>query len=62
MMPLLNKSQPTISLHLSILAREGIITGRKVGRKVLFSISDDRILNIMEIIRSEDYYEKAISD
>jgi ArsR family transcriptional regulator len=50
--PLIGQSQPTVSRHLGLLEESGVIKSRKDGVKVLYQISDSKILEIFEIISS----------
>lgn len=45
-------SQSNISQHLSILRDKGILACRKDANKVYYRISDERILKLMESMRS----------
>ena len=46
----LDTPQSTISQHLSILKNAGIIKGKRCGLEVFYSISNDKIKNIIEEI------------
>ena len=46
--PIVNKSQPTVSIHLNSLERLGILASRREGRKTIYSISDPRIRTLIE--------------
>jgi ArsR family transcriptional regulator len=43
-------SQSAISQHLARLKEEGIVKSRRDGRKILYSISDMTVRNIIEIL------------
>jgi len=44
---LVKRAQPTISLQLKYLVKTGILSSRKEGKKVLYKISDPRIIKLM---------------
>jgi DNA-binding transcriptional ArsR family regulator len=48
--PYARKSQPNVSLHLKKLEQAGILKSRKDGTKVIYSIADRKVLEIMEIL------------
>ncbi len=41
--------QPNISRHLSILKKEGILTSRKEGLKVIYKINDPRVYELLDV-------------
>ncbi len=45
-------SQSTISQHLKLMRNEAIVTRQKEGVKNFYSLTDDRIVDGMEIIRA----------
>jgi ArsR family transcriptional regulator len=45
--PLIGQSQPTVSRHLSLLEENGILVSRKNGVRVLYQISDPKVLEII---------------
>lgn len=49
LLPVLGVDQSAISRHLSILRNAGLITGRKRGVNVFFSIRDDRVLELIKL-------------
>lgn len=49
---ILEVSQPTVSHHLRILRERGLLTAERDGTSVYYSLSDPRILEAMEILRS----------
>jgi ArsR family transcriptional regulator len=49
LLPILGIDQSAISRHLSILRNAGLIRGRKQGVNVYFSISDERVLKLLEL-------------
>ncbi len=48
--PALNIEQPNVSRHLSILKKEGIVSSRKEGLKVIYRVNDPRIFEILELV------------
>ena len=48
--PELEVVQPLVSRHLGILKKNGLIIDRKEGNKRFYSLTDDRILEIVEVI------------
>lgn len=46
-----NTSQSNISQHLALLLERRILSNRKLGNQVLYSISDDRILSLIGNMR-----------
>lgn len=46
--PLIGQSQPTVSRHLSLLEENGILVSRKDGVKMLYQISDPKVLEIID--------------
>ncbi len=44
------KAQPTVSLHLKLLQLNNIITSRKQGKFILYSVSNTKIKNILEVL------------
>jgi DNA-binding transcriptional ArsR family regulator len=50
--PYTGKSQPNISQHLKILRMTGLINERKDGTKIMISISNQRIYEIIDMIEN----------
>ena len=48
--PHTGKSQPNVSLQLKRLEEAGILSSRKDGTKVMYSIDDQRILKILNLL------------
>jgi DNA-binding transcriptional ArsR family regulator len=46
----LGLSQPNVSQHLKILKDAGLISGRRTGTKICYSLADDRIERILDLI------------
>lgn len=42
------KSQPTVSIHLGILRKAGLVKTRRDGKMIIYSLKDDRIKELME--------------
>ena len=49
---LLNMPQPTVSRHLSILRQRGIVTCERDGTSMVYSLTDHRIVEVLDIMRS----------
>jgi ArsR family transcriptional regulator len=49
--PLTKKAQPTISQHLKILENAGIIKSRKEGKMILYSVTNPKIFDLIEIAK-----------
>jgi ArsR family transcriptional regulator len=45
--PLIGQSQPTVSRHLSLLEENSVLISRKDGVKMLYQISDPKVLEII---------------
>ncbi len=48
--PALEIEQPNVSRHLAILKKEGILSSRKDGLKVIYRVNDGRIFQVLDII------------
>ncbi len=44
----IDKSQSTVSHHLNILRKEGILNGRKEGKWIHYSLSNENIVNYLD--------------
>lgn len=44
--------QPTVSQHLSVLRERAVVTRRKEGVKSYYSVTDERIYNAIDIMRT----------
>jgi len=51
--PSSGKAQSTVSRHLRILEEAGIVTSRKDGKMILYSIARDEVRSILEIVGLE---------
>ena len=49
--PFTKKSQPNVSQHLKVLKNAGIITERKEGTRIMVSVSNDIIYNILDQVK-----------
>ncbi len=49
--PFTKKSQPNVSQHLKVLKNAGIITERKEGTRIMVSVSNDMIYNILDQVK-----------
>jgi ArsR family transcriptional regulator len=50
--PLIKQSQPTMSRHLSLLEEHGILISHKDGVKMIYSIADPNVSQIIELAAS----------
>jgi ArsR family transcriptional regulator len=50
--PFIGQSQPTVSRHLNILERNGILLRRKEGTKTFYKIADEKVLSILDFAKS----------
>lgn len=48
--PVMDKSQSTISQHLQILTNAGVLEYRKDGQRSLYKLKDERIRKIFELV------------
>jgi len=49
--PLTKKAQPTVSQHLKILENAGIVKSRKEGKMVIYSVTNPKIFDLIEIAK-----------
>ncbi len=54
--PLIEQSQPTVSRHLKLLEEAGLIKSRKEGTRVIYTVVDPHIFNLLDAI-DEDMIE-----
>ncbi len=45
----LDRSQPNISQHLSILRDRGVVTGERDGARVCYRLADPRVADLLEL-------------
>jgi ArsR family transcriptional regulator len=50
--PYIGQSQPTVSRHLNILERNGVLLRRKEGTKTFYKIADEKVLSILDFAKS----------
>ena len=50
--PIIGQSQPTVSRHLGLLEKNGILFGRRDGVKMLYRISAPSVSKIVELATS----------
>lgn len=48
--PLIAQSQPTVSRHLKLLEEAGLLVSRKVGTKMFYKATDERVFNIIDAL------------
>ncbi|HLF29227.1 MAG TPA: metalloregulator ArsR/SmtB family transcription factor [Anaerolineae bacterium] len=48
----LNVSQPTISRHLKVLRERGMVTAERFGASVMYSLSDRRVIEALDLMRA----------
>lgn len=44
--------QPTISRHLKVLRERGMVTAKRDGQSVFYSLTDARIINALDLLRA----------
>ncbi|MHA2060639.1 MAG: ArsR/SmtB family transcription factor [Candidatus Ranarchaeia archaeon] len=49
--PAIGKAQSTISQHLELLVRSGILANRQDGSRTLYKIADSRVFGILKSVR-----------
>ncbi len=47
--PALDIEQPNVSRHLSVLKKEGIVSSRKDGLKVIYRVNDESIYELLDL-------------
>ena len=50
--PMIGQSQPTVSRHLNLLEESGVIKSRRDGVRMLYKISDPKVLEIIDLATS----------
>ena len=48
----LNIQQPTLSQQLTVLREEGLVSTRREGKYIYYSVSDLKVLKVMEVLYS----------
>jgi ArsR family transcriptional regulator len=56
-MDALSLTQPTISHHMKVLQHAGLVTGRKDGKWMHYSINQDRIDEVCSFIKNLTFYK-----
>jgi DNA-binding transcriptional ArsR family regulator len=58
--PQIGLEQPNVSRHLAILRKEGILSSRKDGLKVIYWVRDPRAFQLFELSREmlQNYWEE----
>ncbi len=46
----LNERQPLISQHLAILKDSGLVEAKRMGNRIQYNISDERIIDVISLI------------
>ncbi len=49
--PMTDKSQPTVSQHLRILSEANILESRKEGTSIYYKIKDKKFMEIIQMLR-----------
>jgi DNA-binding transcriptional ArsR family regulator len=60
--PALEIEQPNVSRHLAVLKREGIISSRKDGLKMIYKVKDPKVFDLLDLsktILQEHWREKT---
>ncbi len=47
-----NIPQPTISRHLKILRERGLVTSRRDGQYIHYSLADERVIDALDLLRA----------
>jgi len=50
LVPKVGRAQPTVSQHLKILSEAGVLSQRREGRNILYSIKDRRVLKLIKCL------------
>lgn len=48
--PLLDVEQPTLSKHLSVLRRRGLVASRRDGQKIIYRLSGSRVTEVIDAV------------
>lgn len=46
----LSEKQPLISQHLAILRNSGLVDTKRIGNRIQYSISDDKVVDVIKIM------------
>lgn len=44
--------QPSVSRHLRVLRESGLVSGQREGHSVIYSLTDERVIEALDILRS----------
>jgi ArsR family transcriptional regulator len=58
---IVKRAQPTVSLQLKYLSKLGILSSRRESKKIIYSVVDDRIINIFKILGHKKIFLRKIS-
>ncbi len=58
--PALDIEQPNVSRHLSVLKKEGVVSSRKEGLKVIYRVNDESIYELLDLSTEilKEHWEK----
>jgi DNA-binding transcriptional ArsR family regulator len=58
--PALEVEQPNVSRHLSVLKKEGVVSSRKDGLKVIYRVNDESIYQLLDLATEilKEHWEK----
>ncbi len=58
--PALDIEQPNVSRHLSVLKKEGVVSSRKDGLKVIYRVNDGSIYELLDLATDilKEHWEK----
>ena len=48
----LDTPQPTVSRHLALLKQRGMVIATRDGASVIYSLADDRVIDVLNLMRS----------
>jgi DNA-binding transcriptional ArsR family regulator len=51
--PYVKKTQSTVSIHLNNLEKAGIVKSRRDGKFIYYSISDNRIIQVLKLLETK---------
>ena len=55
-----NLTQSALSQHLAMLKAHRILESNKIGLSITYSIKDDRIRNVIKVLKENCYYSRSI--
>jgi len=56
------RAQPTVSQQLSILENAGVLKSRRDGKRILYSLTDERVSTIIELARQIENSRRLAND